>query len=154
MWLKNKGKCLFLQAKNVSQIKIKQFQMHNALVALILSTASAIRWSLNIIFVLWIAKILQNIDGDADWDTASANCAALCPMCHLPRPYDAQQGMELQSYGKEFDENLLMYKLIWNIRFLNCVFFYFYFAALIRLYSQKKLVIRGAKSVFNIDFNV
>ena len=107
-------------------------------------------------FVLWIARILQYFPAWTSWEAAAANCMGLCSppstMCHLARLYSQQQGMELRAYGKEFHENLLMYKLIWNIRFLNCVFFYF--AALISLYSQRKLMVREAKSVFNIDFNV
>ena len=77
-------------------------------------------------FVLWIARILQAVnDADVTWADAAGDCTGLCPsgMCHLPRLYSQQQGKDLNAYGKEFHENLLMYKLIWNIRFLNWVFF-------------------------------
>ena len=77
-------------------------------------------------FVLWIAKILQLAAAATTWDEAAAACMGLCPsgVCHLPRLYSEQQGTDLRDYGKEFHENLLMYKLIRNIRFLNWVFFF------------------------------
>ena len=105
-------------------------------------------------FILWIARILQAVnDAEVTWDEAAADCMGLCPseMCHLPRLYSQQQGKDLNAYGKESHENLLMHKLIWNIRFLNYVFFHF--AALIRLLTKET---NGweTKSVFNIDFNV
>ena len=83
-------------------------------------------------FTLWIARILQYFDVPANWNEASTNCTGLCPsgMCHLSRLYSQQQGMELCNWGKEFHENLLMHKLLSNIRFLNCASF-FHFAALI-----------------------
>ena len=105
-------------------------------------------------FILWIARILQYFDVPATWNEASTNCTGLCPsgMCHLPRLYSRQQGMELWNWGNQFHENLLMYKLIWNIRFLNWASFSF--CGINRLYSQRKLMVREAKSVFNIDLNV
>ena len=70
--------------------------------------------------------ILQFVATDVTWDEAAAACMGLCTppssMCHLPRLYSEQQGIDLVDYGKEFHENLLMYELIWNIRFPNCVF--------------------------------
>ena len=75
-------------------------------------------------FILWIARILQYLNNSATWNNATAYCKALCPTCHLSRLYSEQQGLDLANYGKEFHENLLMYKLIWNIRFLNCEFFF------------------------------
>ena len=79
-------------------------------------------------FILWIAMILQYFDAPATWNTANTTCTGLCPsgMCHLPRIYSEQQGEDLYNYGKEFHENLSMYKLIWNIQFLNRVSFSFF----------------------------
>ena len=75
--------------------------------------------------VLPIPRILQYFDANmVNGNTAATNCMGLCPMCHLPRLYSQQQGADLYNYREQFHDNLLMHKLIWNIRFLNCVFFF------------------------------
>ena len=80
-------------------------------------------------FVLRIARILQLLGNFITWDAAAATCMTLCTppssMCHLPRLYSVQQGLDLNNHGNEFHEYLSMYKLIWSIRLLNCVFFSF-----------------------------
>ena len=76
-------------------------------------------------------------------------CSPPSSMCHLARLYSEQQLMEFTNYGKKFYEKLLMYKLIWNARFQNCMFF-FHFEALVRLYSRRKLMVREANQFLTL----
>ena len=90
-------------------------------------------------FVLWIAVILQLSASALSWNAAAADCAGLClpGLCHLPRLYSQQQGSDLYNYSKKFHKeviNIYIYKLVWNIRFLNYVLFHF--AALVLLTKE------------------